>query len=109
MVELGRFYAQTLADFLASTNDNNSSSTSLDVIFGPAYKGIPLAAAVSMSMFLRHQRDILYAFNRKEAKDHGCDFSIFLFFMSLSDNGLVERAVSWWGHRSKDPSGLSMM
>lgn len=45
--------------------------TKVDVIFGPAYKGIPLATAVSMVMFLRHGISIGYAFNRKEVKNHG--------------------------------------
>lgn len=42
-----------------------------DLLFGPAYKGIPLAAITAGALFQQHQRDIPYAFNRKEAKDHG--------------------------------------
>ncbi|MEL7310004.1 MAG: orotate phosphoribosyltransferase [Pseudomonadota bacterium] len=42
-----------------------------DVIFGPAYKGIPLAALAAAALSDRHGVDIPYAFNRKEAKDHG--------------------------------------
>ncbi|MEM6819206.1 MAG: orotate phosphoribosyltransferase [Pseudomonadota bacterium] len=42
-----------------------------DVIFGPAYKGIPLAALAAAALADRHDRDVPYAFNRKEAKDHG--------------------------------------
>ena len=42
-----------------------------DLLFGPAYKGIPLAAITASTLFQKHQRDIPYAFNRKEAKDHG--------------------------------------
>jgi len=40
-------------------------------LFGPAYKGIPLAAATAVALFDRHERNVPYAFNRKEAKDHG--------------------------------------
>lgn len=42
-----------------------------DMLFGPAYKGIPLAAAVAISLARDHGRNVPFAFNRKEAKDHG--------------------------------------
>lgn len=42
-----------------------------DVIFGPAYKGITLAASISMAYYDLYQQDIPYAYNRKEKKDHG--------------------------------------
>ncbi|QIK36810.1 orotate phosphoribosyltransferase [Caldichromatium japonicum] len=42
-----------------------------DLLYGPAYKGIPLAAATALMLALEHGRDLPYAFNRKEAKDHG--------------------------------------
>jgi orotate phosphoribosyltransferase len=41
------------------------------MLFGPAYKGIPLAAATAIALHTRHGRNVPYAFNRKEAKDHG--------------------------------------
>lgn len=47
------------------------SGRSFDVLFGPAYKGIPLAAATAMALYRDHGRDTGYCFNRKEAKDHG--------------------------------------
>jgi orotate phosphoribosyltransferase len=46
------------------------SGLSFDMLFGPAYKGIPLAAATAVALF-RQQRNYPYAYNRKEAKDHG--------------------------------------
>lgn len=61
LAQLGRFYAAALAD----------SGIDFDVIFGPAYKGIPLAAATAISLAEHHQRDLPWCFNRKEAKDHG--------------------------------------
>lgn len=47
------------------------SEVEFDVLFGPAYKGIPLAATTSVALANNHQQDKPYAFNRKEAKDHG--------------------------------------
>ena len=41
------------------------------MLFGPAYKGIPLAAATAIALHAQHGRNVPYAFNRKEAKDHG--------------------------------------
>ncbi|MGQ9658739.1 MAG: orotate phosphoribosyltransferase [Thermochromatium sp.] len=48
-----------------------ASGIDFDVLYGPAYKGIPLAAATAMLLESEHGRDTPYAFNRKEAKDHG--------------------------------------
>ena len=61
LARLGRFYAQAIAD----------SGLEFDVLFGPAYKGIPLAAATAVALADHHDRDLPYAFNRKEAKSHG--------------------------------------
>jgi orotate phosphoribosyltransferase len=47
------------------------SGIAFDMIFGPAYKGIPLATATTVALCERHARNVPYAFNRKEAKDHG--------------------------------------
>ncbi|MCK5394476.1 MAG: orotate phosphoribosyltransferase [Gammaproteobacteria bacterium] len=61
LAELGSCYAQTIID-----NDIN-----YDVLFGPAYKGIPLVSAIVYALSVNHGIDKPYAFNRKEAKDHG--------------------------------------
>lgn len=61
LAELGRQYAAALVD----------STLSFDMIFGPAYKGIPLAASTAIALATHHGIDRPYAFNRKEAKDHG--------------------------------------
>jgi orotate phosphoribosyltransferase len=61
LARLGRFYASAII----------SSGVSFDLLYGPAYKGIPLAAAASIALADHHDRDIPYAFNRKESKDHG--------------------------------------
>lgn len=60
LARLGRFYARAIVD----------SGVAFDMLFGPAYKGIPLAAATAIALHEQHQRDVSYAFNRKEAKDH---------------------------------------
>ena len=61
LARLGRFYAQAIVD----------SGIEFDVLYGPAYKGIPLAAITAAALYDHHQIDIPYAFNRKEAKSHG--------------------------------------
>ena len=61
LARLGRFYAQAIVD----------SGIQFDVLFGPAYKGIPLAAAAGIALADHHDRDVPWCFNRKEAKDHG--------------------------------------
>jgi orotate phosphoribosyltransferase len=61
LLELGRGYAQALVD----------SGVQFDVLFGPAYKGIALAATTACALADRFQRDVPYVYNRKEAKDHG--------------------------------------
>lgn len=62
--KLGHFYAQAL---LAA---KKAGRVDFDMIYGPAYKGIPLAASVAINL-ARLGLDVPYAFNRKEAKDHG--------------------------------------
>ena len=61
LARLGRFYAAALAD----------SGIEFDVLFGPAYKGIPIATTTAVALAEHHDIDTPYCFNRKEAKDHG--------------------------------------
>ncbi len=61
LARLGRFYAAALED----------SAIEYDVVFGPAYKGIPLAASLSVALADHYDKDMPYVFNRKEAKTHG--------------------------------------
>lgn len=61
LARVGEAYAQALAQ----------SGLAVDMLFGPAYKGIPLAAATAIALATRQQRDLPWAYNRKEAKDHG--------------------------------------
>lgn len=61
LAKLSQFYAQALED----------SGVNYDIIFGPAYKGIPLAATLAVALNNQFNKDVPYVFNRKEAKDHG--------------------------------------
>ncbi|HED35295.1 MAG TPA: orotate phosphoribosyltransferase [Gammaproteobacteria bacterium] len=61
LAEMGRCYAQAIIE----------SGVEYDLLFGPAYKGIPLVAVTAMALHVDHGLDVRYAFNRKEAKDHG--------------------------------------
>ncbi|MCI8507383.1 MAG: orotate phosphoribosyltransferase [Lachnospiraceae bacterium] len=59
---LGEYYAEAI---------NSEFGTDFDVLFGPAYKGIPLTVATTMAIAERYDEDIKYCSNRKEIKDHG--------------------------------------
>ena len=59
----------SLAAYYAAAIEH--ANVDIDLIFGPAYKGIPLAAITTSALFQQYQRDLPYAFDRKEAKDHG--------------------------------------
>ncbi|MDX1750201.1 MAG: orotate phosphoribosyltransferase [Methylophaga sp.] len=61
LARLGRFYAQAITE----------SELDFDVLFGPAYKGIPLASTAVIALADQHDHDVPYVFNRKEKKDHG--------------------------------------
>lgn len=61
LLRLGEFYAQALRE----------SGFQYDVLFGPAYKGIPLVTATAMALYSRYQQNVPYSFNRKEKKTHG--------------------------------------
>lgn len=61
LAELGRHYAQCIVD----------SGIEFDVLLGPAYKGIPLASTTAVALANEHGRDVPFAYNRKEAKNHG--------------------------------------
>ena len=62
MAELGRYYARCYMDNIIGQ---------ADILYGPAYKGIPLVVATVAALYQHHSLDMPYCFNRKEAKDHG--------------------------------------
>lgn len=61
LAQLGRYYALAVQD----------SGLAYDMLFGPAYKGIPLVSALAIALAQGYARDVPWAFNRKEAKGHG--------------------------------------
>lgn len=61
LAKLGRFYVDALMD----------AGVAFDVLFGPAYKGIPIATTTAVALADSHKLDVPYCFNRKEAKTHG--------------------------------------
>jgi len=61
LAELGRYYAAAI----------KAANIDFDIVFGPAYKGIPLAATTAIALADTYQQDFPYCYNRKEAKDHG--------------------------------------
>ena len=62
LLRLGSFYAQAIQE---------AFGLDFDVLFGPAYKGIPLSVAASMALYSLYGKDVKYCSNRKEIKDHG--------------------------------------
>ncbi|WP_455380135.1 orotate phosphoribosyltransferase [Acidihalobacter prosperus] len=61
LARLGQYYAQAIVD----------AGIHFDMLFGPAYKGIPLVATTAIALAEYHDRDVPWCFNRKESKDHG--------------------------------------
>jgi orotate phosphoribosyltransferase len=61
LAQLGEFYAQAIQENIGD----------FDVLFGPAYKGIPLASSAAIALYNKFKQNINYSFNRKEAKTHG--------------------------------------
>src|SRR5690606_7225597 len=61
LAELGRYYAAAIT----------AAKIPFDVVFGPAYKGIPLASTTAIALADQYDKDLPYCYNRKEAKDHG--------------------------------------
>jgi orotate phosphoribosyltransferase len=100
-------YAQAILD----------SGLSFDMLFGPAYKGIPLAAGITIILNASHQQNIPFAYNRKEAKDHGEGGS--LVGAELKGNVLitddvisagtsVRESINWISRANANPCGVAI-
>ncbi|MBE6022343.1 MAG: orotate phosphoribosyltransferase [Cellulosilyticum sp.] len=82
--KLGEFYAKAIKEHIKED---------VDVLFGPAYKGIPLAVATSMALATQHDTDVNYCFNRKEEKDHGEGGKMVGYKLKDGDNVLITEDV----------------
>jgi orotate phosphoribosyltransferase len=93
MVKLGSFYAQAI---------HAGWDNGFNVLFGPAYKGIPLVIAASMALFQTLGQDIAYCYNRKEAKDHGEGGSLVGYCLRDNDRVLIVEDVITAGTSIKE-------
>lgn len=82
--KLGEFYAKAIKEHIKED---------IDVLFGPAYKGIPLAVATSIALATAHDTDVNYCFNRKEEKDHGEGGKMVGYKLKDGDNVLITEDV----------------
>lgn len=86
--QLAQFYAQAIRDRLGE---------GFDVLFGPAYKGIPLATAIATTLYRTYGHDVGFCFNRKEAKDHGEGGSLVGHELRAGDRVLIVEDVTTAG------------
>jgi len=84
VAELGDYYAACIQAHLPD---------GVDCLFGPAYKGIPLAVSAAASLYRNYERDLPYCFNRKEAKDHGEGGSMVGYKPQAGDRVLIVEDV----------------
>jgi orotate phosphoribosyltransferase len=105
--ELGACYAAAIAD----------SQVNFDMLFGPAYKGIPLSAAIAMSFHRHHQRNTPFAYNRKEAKDHGeggalvgapMQGRVLITDDVISAGTSVRESIQWINDAGATPAGVAI-
>jgi len=94
-----------------------ASGVAFDMLFGPAYKGIPLAAAIAVSFSRGHQRNVPFAFNRKEAKDHGeggsfigapLAGSVLITDDVISAGTSVRESIGWIHAAGARPAGVAI-
>ncbi len=94
-----------------------ASGVAFDMLFGPAYKGIPLAAAIAIALQRGHARNVPFAFNRKEAKDHGEGGSLVGAPLSgrvlitddvISAGTSVRESMALIGQAGAEPAGVAI-
>lgn len=84
IAKLGEFYAECMAQHLKDD---------FNVLYGPAYKGIPLAVTAAIALYGKHGMNVPYCFNRKEAKDHGEGGNIIGHTLAEGDRVLIVEDV----------------
>ena len=104
---LSACYAQAILD----------SKLSFDMLFGPAYKGIPLAAGIAVMLNAGHQRNVPFAYNRKEAKDHGeggtlvgaeLKGNVLITDDVISAGTSVRESIGWIQQAGASPCGVAI-
>jgi len=100
-------YAQAIID----------SKLSFDMLFGPAYKGIPLAAGIAIMLNASHRRNVPFAYNRKEAKDHGeggtlvgaaLEGRVLITDDVISAGTSVRESIEWIREAGATPCGVAI-
>ncbi len=102
--QLGRFYASCILEHMNS----GEISSDVNVLFGPAYKGIPLAVATSVALSAEYGMDISYCFNRKEKKDHGEGGNMVGHKLAAGDRVLITEDVITAGTAVRETLPLLM-
>jgi orotate phosphoribosyltransferase len=104
---LSECYAQAIID----------SGLAFDMLFGPAYKGIPLAAGIAIMLNASHQQNIPFAYNRKEAKDHGeggtlvgarLEGNVLITDDVISAGTSVRESIEWIRQAGATPCGVAI-
>jgi orotate phosphoribosyltransferase len=104
---LSACYAQAILD----------SGLEFDMLFGPAYKGIPLAAGIAIMLNSSHRQNIPFAYNRKEAKDHGEGGSlvgadlkgnVIITDDVISAGTSVRESIEWIQQAGANPCGVAI-
>lgn len=94
-----------------------ASDVPFDMLFGPAYKGIPLAAAVAIALARRHDLNVPYCYNRKEAKDHGeggmlvgaaLRGRVLIVDDVISAGTSVRESIRWITDAGAEPAGVAI-
>jgi orotate phosphoribosyltransferase len=107
LLGLARCYAAAL----------DASGVRFDMLFGPAYKGIPLAAALAVVMAADHGRNLPWAYNRKEAKDHGeggrivgapLAGRVLIVDDVVSAGTSVRESIDWIRQAGAEPAGVAI-
>ena len=89
VMKLGEFYAACIEENIKCGN----ISPNVKALFGPAYKGIPIATAASIALYGKYGREIGYTFNRKEEKDHGEGGNLVGFKLKKGDEVIIVEDV----------------
>jgi len=104
---LSACYAQAILD----------SGLEFDMLFGPAYKGIPLASGIAIMLNTGHRRNIPFAYNRKEAKDHGeggtlvgaeLKGNVLITDDVISAGTSVRESIEWIQQAGANPCGVAI-